>query len=653
MFRLKLSPFYLICFLLAILVSVLPALADDKWKLVTNEELAQKTSKVEPNADAEAIFWEVRIDDASQDLILNHYVRVKIFTERGREKFAKVDVPFTKDMRIRDIAARVIKSDGTIVELKKEDVFEREIVKANDVKIKAKSFAIPNIEVGAIIEYRYSEIRSLAWANNMRMVFQRDIPIQNSVYYFKPNANYNTKYLPFNMKNVGFEKDKGGFYRVGLTDVPSLKEEPQMPPEDEVRSWELVFYSANTNTNEMDYWSGVGGSLAEEYDIKDAMKPGGDSKKIISEIIAGANTPEEKLHKIFQYARKLKNLGYDTSLTDEEKEKLKANKSPEDTIKKGQGFSNEINDVFATLAIAAGFEARIVFAGDRSEVFFSRKYAHGSFIHRGSVAVNIDGRWKYYNPGNPFLSEGMTTWYEEDQDAFLLNAKDYITTKTPLSNIDKSTAKRTAKLKLSEDGTLEGDIKIEYTGHLAYRYRIGGYEDSPTKREEDLKKEIKDRISAAEISNLTIDNFSDPDKPLVHSYKIKIPNYAQKTGKRLFLQPGFFEYGSKPLFTSETRNYDVYFHYPWSEQDDISIELPKGYDLDNADAPGAIGDPDKISLLNITMGISNDKSLLTYRRQFYFANGILVFPKRAYPAVKTMFDKFHTADSHTITLKQL
>ncbi|MEK7723696.1 MAG: DUF3857 and transglutaminase domain-containing protein [Acidobacteriota bacterium] len=642
-------------FVLSILTPLLiinqPILADD-WKPISPEEIAMKTPKVEPNADAEAIFWEVRVDDSSEDLALKHYVRVKIFTERGREKFSKVDIPFSKGMRIKDIAARVIKSDGSIVELKKEDVFEREIVKVDDVKVKAKSFAIPNIEIGVIVEYRYREIISSSSANNMRLVFQRDIPIQQSVYFFKPISGAGVKYLQFNMSDQKFEKDKGGFFRMGLNNVPAIKEEPRMPPEDEVRSWGLLYYSSDDSVNESTYWSKVGGILAEVYDIKDAMKPGNDSKKLLPEIIAGANTPEEKLSKIFQYTRKLKNLSFDPSLTDEEKDKIKPNKSPEDTIKKGQGFAAEINDVFATLAIAAGFEARIAFTGDRSEIFFSRKHAHQSFIHRACVAVKFDTGWKYYDPAYPFLPEGMLAWFEENQDAFLLSAKDYVTTKTPLSGIDKSVATRSGKLKLSEDGTLEGVIKTEYTGHLAYRYRSNGYEDSATKREEDFTKELKDRMSTAEVSNLKIENFTDADKPLVYTYNIRIPNYAQKTGKRLFLQPGFFKYGEKPLFNSTNRSYDIYFHFPWSEQDKIEIELPKGFALDNADSPGNLSDADKIGSLTIDIKVDSENSLLFYDRKFHFANRMVFFQKSVYPAIKNMFDSFNKADSHTITLKQ-
>ena len=130
----KHSVLLFLSFLLLINLQVVFA-GDDTWREVTTAELQMKTPKVEPGADAEAIFWEVRVDDSGTDnLIMKHYIRVKIFTERGREKYSKIDIPFVKGMKIKDILARVIKADGTIVELAKTDIFEREIAKTNDVK---------------------------------------------------------------------------------------------------------------------------------------------------------------------------------------------------------------------------------------------------------------------------------------------------------------------------------------------------------------------------------------------------------------------------------------------------------------------------------------------------------------------------------------
>ena len=72
---------------------------------LTPAELALKTPVVDKDADAETIFWEVHIDDShtqQNELTLENYVRVKIFTERGKDSQSKVDIKFD-DAKIRDI----------------------------------------------------------------------------------------------------------------------------------------------------------------------------------------------------------------------------------------------------------------------------------------------------------------------------------------------------------------------------------------------------------------------------------------------------------------------------------------------------------------------------------------------------------------------
>jgi hypothetical protein len=225
--------------------------------------------------------------------------------------------------------------------------------------------------------------------------------------------------------------------------------------------------------------------------------------------------------------------------------------------------------------------------------------------------------------------------------------------KTPLADYNKSLSKRSGRFKLSEDGTLEGDVQIEYTGNSAISRRENGFPDSVTRREEEFKAEIKQRISAAEILALSIENFEDSSKPLIYSFKIRVRTYAQNTGNQLFFQPGFFEYGANPVFSSATRTHNIYFPYPWSEQDEIEIEMPKGFRLDNADSPGAVADPSKIGLLNISISVVN-ANMLNYNRKFHFGGGgKILFPVSVYEPMKNLFDMFHKADTHTITLKQM
>lgn len=655
-----LNRFSVFCLLLAGVFSTRAAFAqqqpDKIWREVTPAELAMNKPQVEADADAEAIFWEVRVDDKKiGKLSYNHYVRVKIFTERGREKFSKFDIPFYKGKKVEDVAARVIKPDGSIVNLQPSDIFEREIVKANKVKIKAKSFAVPGIEPGVIVEYQYSESFKGDSASGERLLFQRDIPMQQATYFVRPYKGTVLNFVPFNMSDVRFVEGENRFYVGKRTNVPALKEEPYMPPEDQVRSWTYLSY-APFNIGNATIGSAVGWAFfAERYSglQKLMTKPNKNLKKQVEQIVAGAATDEEKLRKIYAYVQtQIKNITYDTTLTDEQREKVDIDKV-EDIIKERAGTSFHVNLLFGALASAAGLDTRLFFSSNRSEMFFDPdKVSSGAFLHNAGIAVKTGETWMYLDPSTPYLGFGDMFWHDEDTVGMLIDENNHTWVKTPLVAYNKSQARRTGQFKLLEDGTLEGSARVEYTGNQAVDRRESGFRDSPAKREEDYKAEIKSRVSTAEISDLIVENFDDNSKPLAYAYKIRIPNYAQKTGKRLFVQPGVFEYGSSAVFSAAKRTNQIFFPYPWSEADSIKIEVPKNFALDNADAPAPVEDPKKIGSLRIKVFFDKATSVMTYERNFHFGNGATLFPVIAYEPLKNMFDGFYKADTHAITLKQ-
>jgi hypothetical protein len=221
-----------------------------------------------------------------------------------------------------------------------------------------------------------------------------------------------------------------------------------------------------------------------------------------------------------------------------------------------------------------------------------------------------------------------------------------------MSGPDKSLVKRSAKLKLSDDGTLEGDVRIEYTGQFAIERKMDIDEESENQREDDLKEEITGQMSAAEVSNIKVENVMEYTKPLVYTFHVRVPSYAQRTGKRLFLQPAFFQHGKGPLFATTDRKYPIYFHYPWSEDDHVDIEMPKGYAFDNADAPAPFGSG-KISAYKVSIQASTDGTLLIYKRNFFFGgDGTVLFPVESYGPLKQYFDMLHKQDNHSLALKQ-
>lgn len=652
----------LISALLSVLFSVLAVVSAsaagkvDEWKPVDPQHLAMKASTVEKDADAEALFWDVYVEKSFEGAELRHYVRIKIFNERGRDSQGKVELPFLNGNKILDVAARTIKADGTIVNLPPDAIFENTVVKFGKFKVRVKTFALPSVEPGVIVEYRWREVVKDSFY--LRLQFQRDIPVQEITYTIKQKDKDYTwlKMKPFNMKDAVSSNDGKGLYTIKMNKVAGFRAEPNMPPENEVRSWMLVYY---TGIGEFSLWARIGQNTYDAY--KGQLKPNDELRKAATAAIGDATAPEQKIERLYDFCRtKIKNIERDSALTEEELARMKENKNPADTLRRGAGTGENIDVLFAALAVAAGFEARVTNTSNRSDVFFDRNFVSGYFLRGYNIAVRVENRWRLYDPATTYLPAGMLRWQEEGVDALVSDPVNSSWARAPLSGPEKSKKIRTAKLRLTEDGTLEGDVRTEYTGHLGAEQKDFFDSMSAAETEKQLRESVKEWLGAGEISEIKVENVTDPIKPLAKTYHVRIPEYAQRTGRRLFFQPAFFQYNEKPRFPNQERKYAVYFNYGWTEEDNVTIELPKGFELDNAEEPAGIKAGD-IAAYEIRIQINNESRTLTYKRNFFFGGGgALVFPQigneavlpTVYKQLKTLFDLIHERDSHTLALKQ-
>ena len=138
----------------AVLLLALPSLADD-WQPISPEELKMTNLPEAPGAPAVILCRQVDRDDGRNGHQVD-YVRIKILTEEGR-KYANVEIPFFKEQgSIHGVKARSIRPDGAIANFDGK-VYEQTIVKAKGVKFLAKTLTLPDVQIGSIIEYRYSK----------------------------------------------------------------------------------------------------------------------------------------------------------------------------------------------------------------------------------------------------------------------------------------------------------------------------------------------------------------------------------------------------------------------------------------------------------------------------------------------------------------
>ncbi len=164
------------------------------WDPIDPSILKLESPRIDPGADAEALFWQVWLDDRllggrQRQTVETHYLRIKIFTERGLEEQTTIDVTeASSEIEVSGIKGRTIKPDGRIVELERAAVFERLVARADGVKVSMRSFSMPNVEVGDIIEYQWVEYRDNTFVRYQRLDCQMEIPAWNIIYRVKPLA---------------------------------------------------------------------------------------------------------------------------------------------------------------------------------------------------------------------------------------------------------------------------------------------------------------------------------------------------------------------------------------------------------------------------------------------------------------------------------
>ena len=635
------------------------ALLPADWKPIDPADLTRKVGLVEKDADAEAIFWEVRIGDEVVNreprTVRSQYLRIKIFTNRGRDRRSTVAIPIFPRHHITGVEGRTIQPDGSVVELQKDAIFERALNKTGDLRIKSLSFTLPGVEPGSIIEYRWRDEGDLKqFERYQKLEFQSDIPFRTIQYWVKP---YTAPGFPWVMNGISFhcqptplQKDINGYVTTTLNDIPAFKEEPWSPPAEQLRAWTLLYYKPQFAKEDPDqFWLGHGKEAYNRY--KPSLKAGRAIQEKAAALTAKAASPEEKVLLLVDFCKTAIKNSQTEAASAEERQQKGANKSPEDTLTQGIGTVEDIRFLFAALATAAGFETRVAELSNRQNALFDRRFTDPFFLTGRAIAVKIGDAWHFYDPSATYVPRGMLAWSYEGVDALITDPKESVFVTTPASKPEQTVVRRQGVFRLNEDGALEGDVTIEFTGHEASAGKGTGEKQSDSQREAVLKNMLKRYAGAAEVSNIKIDNMNDPDKPLTYRCHIQVPGYAQRTGKRLFFAPSFFQQNVPARFPVKERKYLVYFRYPWVDEDKVTFELPAGFQLEEPRVPAPIP-LGKLGGYEVHARVVNKTQFVFERRLVCGDNGIVVVPVSAYPALKDAFDAIAQSDGQSISLIQ-
>ena len=200
-----------------------------KWGKIPAKDLAMTTYETDPDASAVVLCDYERV---SVELIGAYpvsyeiHTRIKILKKEG-DKYANITIPYLASERISNFKAQTINPEG-ITKLKTKEIFDEEVTNG----YMRYRFTFPNVQVGSIIEYRYT-----LQSTNMGLLdtwyFQRDIPTRWSECRFMIPEYIKYLMLTNTDRAFALKEEKGtnigpfigDMYRWAMEDVPALKKE--------------------------------------------------------------------------------------------------------------------------------------------------------------------------------------------------------------------------------------------------------------------------------------------------------------------------------------------------------------------------------------------------------------------------------------------
>jgi hypothetical protein len=563
------------------------ASASVPFQPIVPEELNMTSEPLAPGAPAIILYRQVDRDDSTNPGHQDEYIRIKVLTEKGR-KYADIEIPFFQgDQQIVDVRGRTIRPDGTIMEFR-DQIFEKNLVNGRGVKYFAKTFTLPDVQVGSIVEYSYRLILGQGYIFDSHWILSSELFTKRARFSLKPYQGYVSSPISlsyvWNSLPPGTDLPKEGkdhITSMEARNIPAFQTEDFMPPEREMKSRVDFIYANGAQPKDQEsYWRDTGKSWNEYLEKFIGKKKA--MEEAVAQIVAPGDTQEVKLRKIYDRVQQIRNTSFEVQKTEQEKQRAKEKppENVEELWKRGYGNGAQLTWLFLGLTRAAGFEAYGCWVSSRAEYFFSPATMEGYKLNANVVLVKLNGNDLYFDPGAAFTPYGMLGWVETGTKGLRLDKDGGAWIETTLPAAAESRIERVGKFKLSETGDLEGKLTVTYTGLEAMYRRLEDRNSDDVERKKTLEGAVTSQIEGAAEAELTNKpDWTHSETPLVAEFNLKIPGLMVNAGSHTIIPAAIFTAGEKNLFEHAERVYPIYLDYPYEKSDDITVELPAGWQV--------------------------------------------------------------------------
>lgn len=634
--------------------------AHAQWTSPTPEELSMTSQREVPGARSVILFQEETSDDTLH--MFSIYTRIKVLTELGKQdanvELGYVKGQFNSGFTVNDISGRTIHADGTIIPFTGKP-FEKLIEKSSEFKYMAKVFTLPSVEIGSILEYRYKLRYDDSFVRPPDWYLQGDLFVRRAHYQWKPTMNEVTNghdeisstvaWSPSLPPGAEIKESRGpngqSTLDLNVTNIPPVPDEEYMPPIYSSTYRVNFYYTAYRTAPE--FWKNEGKYWSKQVDK--FIGPNRGVSDFVGTAVAPADTQDQKLRKLYAAIMAMDNTDYTRqhSQSEEKSQGLGAIKSTDDILARKRGSSDQLAQLLVAMARAAGIKAYVMGVVNRDRHLFNQGYLSLSQIQDYIAVANIDGKDIFLDPGDRYTPYGHLAWrHTYAQGLRQIDGGQTAIVSAPSEPLMYNHVSRVANLALDEHGKVTGTVKFVYNGEPALRWRHKTLSGDVTSLNKDLEKSLAELLPGGmEIKVDSIRDLDEYEKPLTVLFNIS-GAVGSTTSTRLLVPSDIFEVNTKPAFTHEKRDLNVYFQYSEVMQDAIRIALPPNLTVET------LPQSDKYSIPgSMTYAAQYDyaANAITIRRDY--ARGLIMFPPSQYSTLRTFYTKFETKDQEPIILK--
>ncbi|MEO1515880.1 MAG: DUF3857 domain-containing protein [Bacteroidota bacterium] len=522
-----------------------------------------------------------------------HHRRIKILKEAGFDE-ANISLPYytgkNAPEKITNLKAQIFLPNGEKYSLGRKEFFEEKIGTNTSIK----KFTYPNLEVGAVIEYRY-DLLSEHIVNLQDWHFQHELPVRYSelvveipnwldyVYLFngmQDNAKKKVDQDETVVVEGADEKqepiegdariqiDKNSFV---MEHVPAISREPFMTTVDDYRAsirFQLsrIIYPDGRQEDYLTSWEDTAEKLMKNEQFGEQYL----KRKNFKEIVAAAGD-RLKQGKTESVRAELLGKYLAAAVEWNGKYRMFVSNTLNNAFEKRSASSGEMNLMFLALLRQAGIKAYPMLISTRENGKMIQQYPIVDQFNHVVVVATLDGRKVLFDITDPIRPMGYPSTAALNSYGWLLEdeAPTWIAMESP-SGSDTFLA----DCHLTEDGQLSGRFKGSYTG----------YNSMPERRHHMKYKDgrhWRNRLgNDVAIDSVSIQNLDIPEKTFKEQFRFKMEDMAMSAGDLLYFQPVFYSNFNEKMFRLEERDFPVDIPYPFKEQFVLKLHIPEGYEVE-------------------------------------------------------------------------